>query len=215
MQLSPNVFLMQNGIVNVYLIVEGSNLLLIDSGLRGFAPTVLRQINKLGLIPGSLKIILLTHSDSDHTGSAAELRDLTGAKIMTSGIEAAAVALGKASRELTPKGMENMFYGAVSGLFRAAPFKVDQELSLKDSFPFLGGLQVVATPGHTPGHLSFFSPSTGFLFAGDSIRIIGRKTAPSSGGNTWNADIAAQSYKLQMDLKPKSICAGHGLLLPI
>lgn len=212
MKIDNDVHLIRNGFVNTYLVINDRDLLLIDTGLPHFAPTILAYIKSLGFQESNLKQILLTHSDGDHVGSAEELRNRTGATLLTSAKEAAALEQGKASRDLNPKGVAKVFYRVISPLFSIHPLKIDQKLADLESFPFLGGLKVIDTPGHTPGHLSFYSPSTGFLFCGDSIRIIGSTTSSSTGANTWNPEIAEQSYKLQMYLNPKFICAGHGFL---
>ena len=54
-------------------------------------------------------------------------------------------------------------------------------------------IKVLETPGHTPGHLSFFLRQEGILFAGDSILINGDSLRPSSGANTWSAQAASES----------------------
>lgn len=213
MKIANNVYLIKDKFVNTYLLANDQDLLLIDTGLPKFAPTIIKYIQSLGFNFSDLHTILLTHSDGDHVGSAEKLRKITGAKIYASKIEAAAIENGIASRPLTPKGIVKVFYKAVSGLFKPSPFLVDRVISDKDEFPFLGGLRVLETKGHTPGHLSYFSPSTGILFAGDSIRINGKETAQSIGANTWDLNLAKDSYEEQVALKPRYICAGHGLLL--
>ena len=57
----------------------------------------------------------------------------------------------------------------VRRFFKAKPLQVDEILREGQKLDVLGGLEVLETPGHTPGHISLFSPSTGILFVGDSI----------------------------------------------
>jgi glyoxylase-like metal-dependent hydrolase (beta-lactamase superfamily II) len=139
MKLTPNVHKITDKIVNMYLIIDEDKLLLIDSGLPHFAGQILKYIKNLGFSYKNLLYILLTHSDGDHVGSAATLRDATGAKIYSSSIEAEAMKNGIASRVLTPKGLGKMFYKVISGLFRTSPFTVDEILTNQDVLPFLGG----------------------------------------------------------------------------
>jgi glyoxylase-like metal-dependent hydrolase (beta-lactamase superfamily II) len=75
----------------------------------------------------------------------------------------------------------------------------------------LNGLQVLLTPGHTPGHISFFDPAERILFSGDSIVIDGGTPAPSRGGNTWDIACARASFEQQLALAPVWICGGHGI----
>ncbi len=46
---------------------------------------------------------------------------------------------------------------------------MDEILKDGQTLPVLGGLRVVETPGHTPGHISLFAPAVGMLFCGDSM----------------------------------------------
>jgi glyoxylase-like metal-dependent hydrolase (beta-lactamase superfamily II) len=59
--------------------------------------------------------------------------------------------------------------------------------------------------------VSFFSREHGVLFSGDSIQITGKKLLPSSGGNTWDAELAQLSFQMQLALHPTVICGGHGI----
>jgi glyoxylase-like metal-dependent hydrolase (beta-lactamase superfamily II) len=88
---------------------------------------------------------------------------------------------------------------------------VDGTLHPGDILPILGGLVVLATPGHTPEHISFFLQNQKVLFSGDSIQFTSTALLPSTGANTWNETIARQSYEEQMALSPTLICGGHGM----
>ncbi len=94
--------------------------------------------------------------------------------------------------------------------FRPEPLKVDEILTEGQLLPVLGGLQVLATPGHTPGHISLFSPSTGVLFVGDSIISRDGSLVGSIPANTWDAEQAAASVRKQAALGARVVCSGHG-----
>ena len=82
------------------------------------------------------------------------------------------------SRPLKPRSaITRLLFDLMAGLFKPAPVKVDEMLVDGQIFPVLGGLRVVETPGHTPGHISLFAPSAGILFCGDSIVSGGGWTA--------------------------------------
>ncbi len=93
---------------------------------------------------------------------------------------------------------------------KSQPARIDKLLDEGESFDFLGGLVVLSTPGHTPGHISLYSRSTGILFAGDSIQIVNNEPRPSARGNTWDIAKADESFQKEMELKPDWILAGHG-----
>jgi glyoxylase-like metal-dependent hydrolase (beta-lactamase superfamily II) len=78
------------------------------------------------------------------------------------------------------------------------------------TLPVLGGLRVVETPGHTPGHVSYFALSAGILFVGDSLVSEKNGLRGSTGMNTWDQAQADRSVRKQAALDAKIVCAAHG-----
>ncbi len=211
MEIMPKVHLIPNVIANPYLIVDADGLTLIDTGLPGSHKKILRYLAERGFGAKDLKRIIITHSDTDHVGSLAALKRLSGARVYASEIEAAAIAKGVPSRRIRPARLGRRLLLAVLGRFlKPGPVKVDEILSEGESLAVLGGLQVVATPGHTPGHISLYSPSTGILFVGDSIVSRDSGLVGSIPANTWDATQAAASVRKQVALAPTVVCSGHG-----
>ena len=94
--------------------------------------------------------------------------------------------------------------------FKATPFRVDEILSDGQTLPVLGGLQVVDTAGHTPGHISLFAPALGILFCGDSMVNDEQGIHGSRAGLTWNDAKAREAEKKQAALGAQIVCSGHG-----
>lgn len=210
MEIAPNVHLIPSGIVNVYLIVEPDGLTLIDTGLAGNFKTVMKYLATLGHKPTALKRIILTHSDGDHVGALAALKAATGARIYASPIEAQAIAAGQPSRELKVRGLPAFLIKLAAPIFKAPPTHVDELINEGDVLPILGGLRVVATIGHTPGHISLYAPVHKILFGGDSM--VSEKTGlrVSRGMNTWDELKAKEAVKIQAALGAEIVCVGHG-----
>jgi len=235
MEIYPGVYHIQQMFVNLYLVAGPAphntagldSMLLVDAGLRGSRGRILSAIRQAGKTPADLKTIIITHADGDHFGGLSDLQRITQALHGLAGqappghagqatawaapVEAEAIRRGASSRKLTPTGPRRILFRLVAPLIKSQPARIDATLSEGQSFDVLGGLQVLATPGHTPGHISLFSPSTGVLFAGDSIQVIDGTPQPSGAGNTWNAQKAQESFERQMALKPVMILAGHGV----
>jgi glyoxylase-like metal-dependent hydrolase (beta-lactamase superfamily II) len=211
MEIQPNVHLIPSSIVNVYLIVEPDGLMLIDTGLPGNFKTVLKYIAGLGKQPTDLKRIILTHSDGDHVGALVALKSATGARVYASPIEAQAIEAGKVSRDLKMKGLLALLFRTVVGpLFKAKPAHVDELINDGDVLPILGGLRVVATIGHTPGHISLYAPASRILFGGDSMVSEKSGLRVSRGMNTWDEAKAKEAVKIQAALGAEIVCVGHG-----
>jgi glyoxylase-like metal-dependent hydrolase (beta-lactamase superfamily II) len=210
LEVVSGVYQLPNSFVNMYLIDEPDGLTLIDAGLkRSGAKLVLEALTKLGRQPGDLKRILITHSDGDHVGSSSELREATVANLGISALDGAKLEQGMPGRP--GKGWLGKFaFGVTALLAPITPVKADTWLEDGVALPVLGGLRVVATPGHTPGHLAFFAPRDGVLFAGDSMMAMGGKLSWSNGPVTDDYALGLQSIRKLEALRPTVVCCGHG-----
>ena len=211
MEIIPNVHVISGGFVNCYLIVDPDGLTLIDTGLAGNAKRVLQYVEGLGRKPGDVKRIIITHADGDHVGSLAALKAATGARVYANAAEAEAIAAGRSSRDLKADNLLLKLVFAITGrLFRASPAQVDELVTEGQVLPALGGLRVVETFGHTPGHISLFAPSAGILFVGDSLVSDKNGLRGSRGANTWDQDKANAAVRQQAALGARIVCSGHG-----
>ncbi len=210
MEILPTVHRVPGVIANVYVLIDDDGLTLIDTGLSGSEKRILKFIIGLGYAPRDVRRIIITHSDGDHVGGLAALQQATGAKVYASAIEAAAIRDGRGSRQLRLKGWQKPLFALVSRFFKASPATVDEIVSGGYTFPVLGGLDVVETPGHTPGHISLFAPAVHILFVGDSIIVQGGKMRGSRGMNNWDQEKADLSVRAQAALGARIVCSGHG-----
>ncbi len=211
MEILPNVHLIPNIVANPYLLIDQDGLTLIDAGLPGSHRKILRYMSDLGYAPTDLKRILITHADFDHIGGLAALKAATGARIFASPVEAQAMVEGHSSRPLKPRRrVTKLLFDLMTRLFKPASIQVDELLSDGQILPILGGLGVVETPGHTPGHISLFLPSSGVLFCGDSIVSGESGLRGSRGANNWDQAKSDESVRKQAALGARILCSGHG-----
>lgn len=210
MEISKGVHIIPGTTANTYLIEEGTGLILIDTGLPGNSRKIINYIETLGYQTNQIKHIIITHSDDDHYGSLAMLVKKTEAVTYASDIEAKAMATGSSSRSLKIKGVRKIVYKLGKPFVRARSVKIDTIIGDGETLPFLGGLIVLSTPGHTPGHIALYSPCQGILFAGDAMRSTGEALIPSQGMNTWDEEEASISVKKLSRLGARIVCAGHG-----
>ncbi len=211
MEIILNVHLIPSGFVNCYLIVDPDGLTLIDTGLSRNTQNVLKYLAGLGKQPLDLKRIVITHSDGDHVGALADLKALSRARVYANPIEAQAIAAARPSRDLKTQGLLTYLFKLVTPLFKPKPAQVDELLNNGQELPMLGGLRVMDTPGHTPGHISLFAPGAKILFCGDSM--VAEKNGLlrcSRGMNTWDEAKAKESVKIQAALGAEIVCSGHG-----
>lgn len=100
--------------------------------------------------------------------------------------------------------------GVASLIMKARPIPADEIIKEGQILPVLGGLHVLETAGHTPGHISLFSPSTGILFTGDSIISHHEELSRSLPQLTWDEANADEAARKQAALGAHIVCPGHG-----
>ncbi len=206
----------KNAFVNLYLIESGDEFVLIDTGIAKSGPrVVLRKLEAIGKQPNAIKHILITHADPDHTGGLAELQRLTGAQSHSHKIEADAIARGTYARASKAKGTQRFVTDVVGKLLMPTPkaARIDRVFEEATLLPFVGGIRAIPTPGHTPGHMSYYFEREGVLFAGDSLNASTGKLRCSDGPFMWNYQAACESVRKQAQLQPRVVCCGHGVVL--
>jgi len=211
MELMPDIHQIEGVTCNVYLIVEPDGLTLVDSGMPGAQKRILAAVQALGHAPRDVRRILLTHQHIDHVGGAPALVKLTGAEVYAPVGDTPAIE-GKAPRE-KPGGMVGMLFTVMSSLM-LRPTRVTRQMLDGETLPVFaneGGLRVVATPGHTAGHVSFYLPSRKLLFAGDAIRHdADGKVAPPPPLFTHDTPQAMRSVAALAALEIEASLPGHG-----
>ena len=212
MKIIDNVFVVPGVVANPYIIVDADGLAVIDTGLPRSEKKILAYVASLGKYARDVKRIILTHSDIDHVGGLSALRKATGARTYAGKIEAEAIAAGKPSREINPSGfsLRRVLFTLMRPFFKATPFQVDEILTDGQTLPVLGGLRVIDTAGHTPGHISLFAPTVGILFCGDSMVSDEKGLHGSRSGVTWDDAKAKEVVRKQSALGAHIVCSGHG-----
>jgi glyoxylase-like metal-dependent hydrolase (beta-lactamase superfamily II) len=210
MKVTDTVHCIKIVFVNSYFIIDKEGLTLVDCGMPGNARRIEKALAEAGYAMKDIKNILVTHSDMDHIGSLAELKNLTGAVLYAGAAEAAAIAEGKSSRTVASKGLRGALMGLLKPLIRQKKVRVDRILSGGDMLPIAGGCRAIDTSGHSPGHLSYFLVNEGVLFSGDSAVTGPDAVHGSVPAYTWDADKARNAYLAQASLKPRIVCPGHG-----
>ncbi|MFQ5859976.1 MAG: MBL fold metallo-hydrolase [Dehalococcoidia bacterium] len=146
-----------------YLLVD-TTLVLIDTGIAGNEEPILQYIASLGRDPRELHSILLTHSHPDHTGSAPQLRRQAKARVLIHEGDSRVDERGRIWASYMPS-LEQLRWR----LPLVYKVRADETLTEGDVIPVLGGVQVVHTPGHTPGSAAFYLKELGALFTGDTL----------------------------------------------
>jgi glyoxylase-like metal-dependent hydrolase (beta-lactamase superfamily II) len=172
MEIAPGIHSLsqKRGIyVHAFLLDDGAGLTLVDTLYSEDASLILGYLEKIGRKPGDLKHIALTHAHRAHLGGLAVLKRASQAPVYCHEWEADIVAGERRPQcmSLRPMRPYRLWQYQVASRFgRHAPCSVEETLRDGDR---VGPVQVIHAPGHTPGHLAFYWPERGALFAGDAL----------------------------------------------
>ena len=150
-------------------LVYGETITLIDTGVAGCETRIFDYINSTGREASDITQIVLTHSHPDHIGAAWAIQELTGCSIAAHSAEKAwieDVALQYSERPVP--GFANL----VSGSVQVDHLLRDGDTTEPDPI-HEWELEVIHTPGHSPGSISVFMHGNGALFSGDAIPVAG------------------------------------------
>ncbi|MFZ5824570.1 MAG: MBL fold metallo-hydrolase [Bacillota bacterium] len=160
METAPRIHMLERTFPSANMaLVTGPRPLLIDAGFGSDLPETDRLLRALGVEPGSIHLIANTHDHVDHVGGNHGLQRSYGIPIAMGGAEAERVN----SRH--PNACDAQFLDQPVEPFYVSRVLVDGDLLETGTVT----LQVIATPGHTPGHLSFWAPEERVLILGDVI----------------------------------------------
>jgi glyoxylase-like metal-dependent hydrolase (beta-lactamase superfamily II) len=192
------------GIVNAYLVEEDDGLTVVDTMLPRSAKPILEAA-----AGRPIRRIALTHAHGDHIGSLDALAaELPGVEVLISGRDARLLAKDKT---LDP-GEEK---GKLRGSYPGAKTRPTRTVEAGER---IGSLDVIASPGHTPGHVAFLDTRDGTLYCGDAYSTLGgvATTArinprfPLPGLGTWHRPTVLESAKALRALEPARLAPGHG-----
>ena len=155
--------------INSYAFVdEDGQVTLVDCGLKKAPAKIVKGLAAIGKRPADVTRIILTHAHTDHAGGAAAMLSSTGVAgvdIHAADVEFVEVGHAPPTDQSTTAG--RLFSRMPGATF--APATVASVLHDGDLLPVAGGLRVIHTPGHTPGHVSLLHEPSGVLITGDAI----------------------------------------------
>jgi len=202
------------GYANTFLLVNGKQSVLIDTGIKNQALYILSKMERYGVKASELALIIQTHTHFDHAGNTARLKELTRAKVAVHETEAAYLEEGYTP---IPDGT-NLYTKFIASLGRkvypgvAAYEAVKPDILVPDKSDLsewgIDGY-IIHTPGHTEGSLSVVIENR-LVVAGDCFFPLYVKSVFPPFCN--NIPALMKSWKKIFDLNIDKIYAGHGPL---
>jgi glyoxylase-like metal-dependent hydrolase (beta-lactamase superfamily II) len=204
---TPNlVRLNRLGFVNAYLVPQDDGFTLVDTMIPRSQDGILAAARELG---APIARVALTHAHADHIGSLDALAAaLPNAEVAISARDARFLAGDKSldSGESQSK---------LRGSYQATDTRPTRLLQPGDR---IGSLEVVAAPGHTPGHVAFLDTRDRTLIAGDAYSTLGGVATaakvnprfPLVAIATWDRPTALRTARELRALDPARLAVGHG-----
>jgi glyoxylase-like metal-dependent hydrolase (beta-lactamase superfamily II) len=168
------------GFVSAYLLVRAGEVAIVDTGTIGSEGAIETALTGIGLGWDAVAHVILTHLHSDHAGSSDAV------------LTAASDAVGYAGAE------------DLAGIVAPRPLT-----ALADGDRVFD-LRIIATPGHTAGHVAVLDEVGGILVAGDALGTNGGQAIGPNAGFTADMDEATRSVAKLGELTFETLLVGHG-----
>ena len=203
--------------VNSFILV-GERPIIVDTGMPGSAPKILAALEGAGFAPRDVSLVLITHRHVDHIGSAAQVKEATGAPVAVHKLDADWLRRGDGGpRPAT--GLGGRFFD-LTGLPGASADPCEPDIILEDDFALdsygVPGGVVLHTPGHTAGSVSALLPGGdvlandlaigGILFLGGIARLGHARKPPFED----DPILVRKSLELLLERGAKRFYVGHG-----
>ena len=194
----------------VYAIQDDDGLTLIDTGLASAAAKIVKELKTINREPTDVKRIIITHAHVDHIGGLPKLKALTGAQILCGQREKPYIEASQRMPFAPRKDLKGLMKILQSKPRQMVGTPVDEVLRSWESLPMvMGGLQVIDTPGHSPGAISLWQPHWKLLFCGDVMMNTPKLRLPFA-PFTFDMRENIRSLQRLSELEPSLICFGHG-----
>ena len=150
----------------------------------------------------------MTHCHADHCGSAAEVKEKTGATVGAHENDVGCIS--GVTPYPGPRGMLGVVLRMVKPFLRLHPVEVDLPLSDGMEIPNSGGLKVIHTLGHTIGSVCLYYSKLKVIFSGDTVICEGGEVREPMESASMNPSEVIRSVKKLSELDFESIPPGHG-----
>ena len=147
--------------------IYGREITLIDSGVASSEKIICEYLRNTGSSPEEISLMILIHAHPDHIGAAQAIKKISGCSVAAHGADR--VWIENPDQQFKDRPVPG-FYSLVKG--SVAVDRILKDGDILDLGPGLG-IEVLHTPGHSPGSISLWMPGEGALFSADAIPLAG------------------------------------------
>lgn len=202
------------------ILSDENEVVLIDCGYPNFLPLIKTAAEAKGIDISKLTKIIITHHDFDHMGALAEFkREYPQIKVLASIDDEQYISGKKKSLRLKqaediydklPEDQKENAKSFQQFIESIENVEVDECIRDKDSFSWCGGVEIIATPGHMPGHISIYIKDSKTLISGDALVVEDSKLVIANPQYTLDIKEAKNSIKKLLNYEIDRIICYHG-----
>lgn len=206
------------------VIWDSNTVILVDTGYPGQLPLIREAMERENVPFHLLDKIVVTHQDLDHIGSLSSIaKELNHRpQVLASAIEKPYIegelrllkltpeAVASAVKALPPELPEPWRQAFISILENPPKGTVNRIIQSGDVLPYCGGITVIDTPGHTPGHISLYHQVSKTLIAADALTVVDGKLTGPDPRYTLDLAQATESLKQLCQYDIDSVICYHG-----
>lgn len=211
-------------VIHPTLIWDHDTVVLVDTGYPGQLPLIREAMRNAGLPLDRLNKIIVTHQDIDHIGSLPAIlsESVQAVEVVANAIEVpfiqgektllklTPVAIAEAMRALPTDVPEQWRQAFKTTLEHPPTAKVNTTVIDGETLPYCGGISVIDTPGHTPGHISLYHKPSKTLIAGDAMTVVDGQLFGANPQHTLDNNLAKQSLKKLTTYDIDAVVCYHG-----
>ena len=222
-EVAPGIHRIEDAYVNWYVVEEDGALTIVDAGVPTSWSSLVAAVNTLGRSPDDIAALILTHAHFDHIGIAERLRSRLGIPVH---VHENDVPLTRQPRLYSHERRRIPYFATQvqampvaasllrSRAFWPSPIKTVERFQ-NGTLDVPGSPRVVATPGHTLGHVAFHFPDRDAVIAGDSVvtfdpYVAKRRPQIVSRAATADSSRALASLDALAETGAKTVLTGHG-----
>jgi glyoxylase-like metal-dependent hydrolase (beta-lactamase superfamily II) len=219
LEVNSNIMGMES-VINPTLIWDKDTVILVDAGYPGQLSKIREEIEKIGIEFHKLNMVILTHQDIDHIGSLASiLKFLPNDVKVLAHIEEKAYIVGEKEpvklAELEARvenGAEELktIYEKLKVGFENSRVNIDKTLTDGEELSCCGGITVIFTPGHTPGHICLYIKESKVLIAGDLLMVEEGKLVKTPTSINFDNNLMIKSLKKLLEYDIETVICYHG-----
>lgn len=220
----PAVLANGPGMIYPVIIHDENTVILVDTGFPGQVQLFRDEAEKAGIPFERLDKVIITHSDMDHIGGlSAILKESSGnVEVLAHGLEKPYIECEKPPIRMSQLEAQLAFlsgeklqqmkalHDSLKANYRNFRADVSNTLSDNQNLPYCGGITVIHTPGHTPGHICLYIEESKVLIAGDVLNVENDVLVPCPKFTVLDADAAARSLRKLVELDIDWVICYHG-----